>query len=325
MQTIDARAIRTFAHLGQRGSIFGMALPELAAERDDIYVATADLGLLSGLERFMESYPSRYVNVGIAEQNLIGITAGIANEGNCVFATTYATFITMRSFEQIRHHLGYQKRNVKVVGATAGLSMGMSGNTHYAIEDFSLMRSIPNMTILSPADSLEAYKAAYAAADIDGPVYIRLTGLLNTPRVYREDYNFQVGKAVRLKDGADIIILATGTVCAAAVSAAGKLEEDGYSCAVFDAHTLKPFDYAPLYAAKDAKLVVTIEEHSIIGGLGSATAEAMASIGNMPPLLRLGIKDRFFRADTYENLLNSARLDTDDIVFDIRDVLRGGR
>ena len=196
---ITSANIRTWSRLGQRGAIFGTALGELAKNDPKICVVTADLGLLSGLERFRAAYPERYINTGIAEQNLVGIAAGLAKEGNCVFATTYATFITMRSFEQIRHNLGYLGYKVIIVGSSAGVVMGMSGNTHYAIEDIALMRAIPNMTVLSPADSGEAVKMVEALVGTDGPAYLRLTGELNCPVVYKEDYPFEIGKGIVLK------------------------------------------------------------------------------------------------------------------------------
>lgn len=308
MRPINSKLARTCARLGQRGAIFGLALPEIAKERDDVVVLTADLGLLSGLDRFKTAFPGSFFNVGIAEQNMIGIAAGFANEGNLVFATTYATFITMRSFEQIRHHLGYQRQNVRIVGATAGLSMGMSGNTHYAIEDIALMRAIPNMVVLSPADSLEAYRMVFETADYKGPLYIRLTGLLDTPCVYLDEYTYKLGKSISLLRGEDVEIFATGTMVATALEAAGSLRDSGISCGVTNIHTIKPLDECAIVNAQDRRLIVTVEEHSVVGGLGGAVAECAAKLGMMPPLLRVGIDDTFFKADEYERLLERSGL-----------------
>ena len=185
MLELTSMNARMWSRLGQRGAVFGVALPELAKTQADLRVITADLGLLSGLDRFKTANPEKYLNVGIAEQNMIGVAAGLAKEGNCVFVTTYATFITLRSCEQIRHNLGYQRYNVKVVGSSSGLVMGMSGNTHYAIEDIAIMRAIPNLLVLSPADSGEAVKMAEALVKTEQPAYLRLTGGLNCPIVYK--------------------------------------------------------------------------------------------------------------------------------------------
>jgi len=196
-------------------------------EKENCYVITADLAHLSGLDRVKQNYPDRLINVGIAEQNMIGVAAGLAFEGNLVFATTYATFISMRSYEQIRHHLGYQKANVKIIGSASGLAMGMSGNTHYSYEDIAIMRAIPNMTVISPADASEAYQAVYAADEQEGPMYIRLSGNLNEKVLYQEPYDFQIGKAVTMKKGKDIVIIATGGSVSESIYAAEKLEEKG--------------------------------------------------------------------------------------------------
>lgn len=305
MKHIDTKSARMWSRLGQRGTIFGVALMELAESCPNIRVLTADLGVLSGLERFKSTYPDYFINAGIAEQNMLGIAAGLAKEGNCVFVTTYATFLSMRSLEQIRHHLGYQKQNVKIIAATAGLSMGMSGVTHYAIEDIAIMRAIPNMIVLSPADSAEAYKMAYAAAACENPMYIRLTGVLDTPVVYKSEYDFQVGKAVKLRNGDDVSIIATGISVSEALKAAVVLEEKGVSCSVWNMHTLKPLDTDAVAQAMQSKWVVTVEEHNCIGGLGGAVAEAIAEKGNFKgKLVKIGIPDQYGKADEYAELLN---------------------
>ncbi|MEA5136736.1 MAG: transketolase C-terminal domain-containing protein [Candidatus Fimivivens sp.] len=304
MLEITSISARTWARLGQRGAIFGIALPEIIKENKDIRVITADLALLSGLDRFKTSNPDKFINAGIAEQNMMGIAAGLAKEGNCVFATTYATFIAMRSFEQIRHNLGYMKYNVKVVGASSGIVMGMSGNTHYAIEDIAIMRAIPNMTVLSPADSVEAVKMAEAVSRLDGPAYIRLTGELNCPMVYKTDYDFEIGKGVVLQQGEDVAIIAAGTMVAESIAAAKLLNENGKSVTVINMHTIKPLDTQLLdeVFAKH-KLIVTVEEHSIIGGLGSAVAEYKSGIADAPVQMMIGMPDMFGKAGEYKYLL----------------------
>ncbi len=295
MQTLSRKTARMWSRLGQRGTICGVALPEMLEERSDCYILTADLGTTSGLSRVMQQQPERFVNVGIAEQNLIGVAAGLAFEGNVVFATTFATFLTMRGYEQIRHNLGYQKANVKLIGSAAGFAMGMFGNSHYSYEDIAIMRSIPNMMVISPADAGEAYLAAYMALEHDGPVYIRLSGGLNAPVVYTEPYAFAPGRAVWLREGKDVALIATGGMTADALEAAKRLEADGIQAAVLHMHTIKPLDTDALYACSGYGLVVTIEEHSVIGGLGSAAAEYFMEQERKPRQIRIGIQDTFVR------------------------------
>lgn len=296
---------RMWSKLGQRGTVFGVALPELAQYQDNIKVITADLGLLSGLERFKTNYPDKFIDVGIAEQNMIGIASGLAKEGDCVFATTYATFISMRCYEQIRHNLGYMKQNVKIVGSSSGLSMGMSGNAHYSIEDIAIMRVMPNMTVLSPADSFEAVKMTEALIQKDGPAYLRLTGGLNCPMVYKEDYDFQIGKGVTLIQGEEVAIIAVGTMVSECIKVAKMLKENGVSATVVNMHTIKPLDTQlldQLFASH--KLIITVEEHSVIGGLGSAVAEYKAGIKTPPRQLTIGLPDAFGKAGDYAYLLD---------------------
>lgn len=319
MRQIDKRNGRMWSRLGQRGTVCGVALPELLEEREDCYVITADLANLSGLDRVRRKYPGKFINVGIAEQNMIGVAAGLAFEGNTVFATTYATFISMRSYEQIRHNLGYQKANVKVIGSASGLAMGMSGNTHYSYEDLALMRVIPNMVVVSPADAVEAYQAIHYAANYEGPVYIRLSGNLNEPTLYQSPYDFKFGKAVVLRKGEGLVIIATGGMVAEALSAAEKLNETGIYPTVINMHTIKPLDVEILREYSDEKLLITIEEHNIIGGMGSAVAEFLASSKNSMPLVRIGIEDKFLHPAEYKYLKQENGLDSNGIYKKIKD------
>jgi transketolase len=295
---------RVWSKLGQRGTFFGVAIFEVAEQVSNLLVVTADLGILSGLERFMNKYPQKFINTGIAEQNMLGVSAGLAQEGNVVFATTYATFVSMRSCEQIRHYLGYMKSNVKIVGTGAGLIMGFSGNTHYTIEDLSIVRAIPNLVVMSPADATEAVKVALAAAKYNGPVYIRLTGGLNCPMVYKDDYEFEIGKAITLKDDGNITILATGSMVYNSLEAAKILAEKGIQIRVVNFPTIKPIDVdAIVNSCAKSDLLVSVEEHSKIGGLGACVAEVISEKEKHPPLLRLGIKDSFFHAGDYAYLV----------------------
>lgn len=309
MMELNPKNARMLSMLGQRGSIFGVALPEIADERDDVLVLTADTVLFSSLSKFQARHPDKLLNLGIAEQNLLGVASGLAKEGNCVLVTTYATFLTMRAFEQMRDNLGYMRFNVKAVGASGGLAIGMFGNTHYAIEDIALMRVVPNITVLSPADAGEALKMAHAVCQIEGPVYLRLTGGLNCPVVYKEEYDFQIGRADILREGSDLALIAAGTMVAESLKAAELLAEQGLEATVVNMHTIKPLDMGTLDRVFSAhKAVMTVEEHSIIGGLGGAVAEYKAGLKNAPPLLITGIPDAFPQAGEQAHLLESLGL-----------------
>ena len=317
MFEITKLSARTCSMLGQRGSIFGQAVLEAAQEDEKFMLLTADLATLSGMTKYIDKYPNQFYNIGIAEQNMIGIAAGLAAEGFHPCATTYATFITMRSCEQIRHFCGYMKEKIIVVGSGAGLSQGFAGNTHYTIEDLAVMRSIPNITIMSPADGASAVKQFELARKAEGAVYMRLTGNLNCPMVYKEETNFEIGKANLLKEGKDVAIYAVGTMVSTAMKAAALLEEKGVSATVYDMFTVKPIDSEAVKSAKKYKLAVTIEEHNKMGGLGAAVAEVMTEQTGMPRLLRCGIHDSFDLACDYDGLLAQNRLTPELLVEDI--------
>lgn len=308
---------RTCSLLGQRGSIFGHAVLEAAEEDEKFILLTADLATLSGMTKFIDKYPGQFYNIGIAEQNMIGIAAGLASEGFHPCATTYATFITMRSCEQIRHFCGYMKEKIIVVGSGAGLSQGFAGNTHYTIEDLAIMRSIPNVKVLSPADGASAVKLFELARKEESSVYLRLTGNLNCPMVYKEETAFEIGKANMLKEGSDVVIFAVGTMVSAALKAAAIIEEKGITSTVYDMFSVKPLDRKAVFNAKSYQLVVTIEEHNKMGGLGAAVAEVMTEQTGMPKLLRCGIHDRFDLACDYDGLLSLNRLTPNLIAEDI--------
>src|SRR3989338_2262437 len=257
---------RIWSKLGQRGT-FGVIMLQLAPHIESLFVLTADLSTTSGLDRFRNTYPDKFLNTGIAEQNMVGIASGLAKEGYVVFCSTFATFAAMRSLEQVRVHMGYMGLNVKLVGLASGFAMGMFGNTHYGIEDIAIMRSVPNLVVLSPADCGEVAKAVEAAALYRGPVFIRLSGVMNNPIVYKEDYTFQIGRAVNLQEGSDVALIATGSVVSAAQKAAILLRDRSISASVINMHTLKPIDTLAIKEACKKKLVVTIEEHNVLGGL----------------------------------------------------------
>ncbi len=300
---ITPSSVRQWSRLGSR-AMFGQAILALAEQQENLMVLSADLGKSSGLDRFASAYPQRFVNTGIAEQNMIGVAAGLAKEGFVTFATSFAPFISMRASEQIRMNMGYMQLNVKAVAIGSGLAMGFLGNSHYGTEDVAVMRSIPNLTVVSPADCAEIIKVVFAAAQHKGPMYIRLTGSVNTPIVYNEEYDLVIGKAIQLRKGTDVAIVSNGSMVYESLLAAQLLEDRNLSVSVWNMHTVKPLDANALeqcYAS--AKLVVTVEEHSVIGGLGSAVAEHRSMFAKAPPLLILGLPDQYGITADYRYLL----------------------
>ncbi len=291
-------SIRTLSMLGQRGA-FGQALTEIARDNENVIALSADLCNTSGLDRFKKTYPDRFINVGIAEQNMVGIAAGLAARGKIPVATTFANFAALRACEQVRHFMGYMNENVKLVGFGAGFSFGMFGTTHYAVEDIAALRSINNLIILSPSDGVCVVKAVEAAVRVKAPVYLRLSGTMNNPVIYKEDFNFEIGKATTLLEGTDIAIIATGTMVFNALKSAEKLAENGMSVKVIDMHTIKPLDADAVKAACSAKLIVTVEEHSVYGGLGGAVAETLALEMKRPPHLIIGTRNDYPHAGDF--------------------------
>ncbi len=317
MVEINKLNARIYSKLGQSGAIFGIGLFEALKSISNINVLSADMSTTAGLDRFKTLYPDLFYNVGIAEQNLVGIAAGMASEGKKVIITAQAAFISMRSCEQVRQYMGYMHSNIIAVGIGAGFALTFFGNTHYAIEDISIMRSIPEMVILSPSDAGQAAKALVAATEIDSPVYIRCTGTMNCPIVYFEDYAFEIGKSIKVKEGSDVTVFATGSMVYNSLKAAETIELEGISVRVIDTHTIKPLDFEIIQNCKDSNLFVSIEEHNIIGGLGTAISEFIASKSKFPPLLRLGVKDIFSHPGDYAYLLQQNRLQPAQIAEDI--------
>jgi transketolase len=308
---------RIYSKLGQSGAAFGMGLFDIIDDNNDLFVLSSDMSRPAGLDRFKSMYPDQFLNVGIAEQNLIGIAAGLASEGKTVIVTAQAAFITMRSCEQLRQYLGYMKSNVVAIGISAGFALTYFGNTHYAIEDISITRSIPGLTVISPSDAGQAAKALIAAVNLKAPVYIRFTGTLNCPVVYLEEYEFRIGKSIQIKDGNDITIFATGSMVFYSLKAAEIIEEKGITVRVIDVHTIKPIDSEMIFKSFDSTLFVSVEEHSIIGGLGTSISEIITEKSNCPPLLRLGVKDTFSHPGDYIYLLEQNRLQPILIAEDI--------
>lgn len=315
--------IKMWSRLGQRGSVFSIAMPEIAAEHENLKLLTADLALLSGMDRFKNAYPDKLINVGIAEQNMIGIAAGLAMDGDIVFATTYASFIAVRSLEHVRQHLAHLKLNIKIVGSAAGVVAAKSGVSHWATEDMAFTRALPNLTVLSPADSLEAIKAAQYAASVNDPIYIRLSGGLNCPIVYKDDYGFVPGKLKCVKTSeADsgkkrVAVIATGLMVARSITAVELIEnreDNDISCTVFNMHTIKPIDTKGLDEIfADYDLIVTVEEHNVIGGMGSAVAEYKATKAKAPRQAFIGFNDTFLPAGSQSFVLDEAGLSPEKI------------
>lgn len=316
MTGITKGKARLWSRLGAR-AVFGQAVLEMARQRDDFYAMSADLCQSSGLVKFREEFPDRFINAGIAEQNMIGIAAGLAKDGTNVFATSFAPFVTMRACEQVRMNMGYMQLNIKTVGLGSGLIMAQLGNSHYGIEDSSVMRAVPGMTVIEPCDGGEIMKAVEALCDYGRPAYLRLTGGPGLPVVYEEDFDFRIGKAVKIRKGNDIAIIAAGTMVHYALEAAELLADKGISASVTDMHTIKPLDTAAIDGEMDKKLIVTVEEASVIGGLGSAVAEYLAVRKNRPAQLMLGIRDCFPHAGSYQYLLEQCGLTGGQIAADI--------
>ena len=299
---------------------YGDALVELGANNKDLVVMDADLSKSTMTVGFSKAFPDRFFNMGIAEQNMYGVAAGLAASGKTVVASTFAMFAAGRAFEIIRNSIGYPHLNVKICATHAGVTVGEDGASHQAIEDIALMRSIPGMTVLNPSDGVSAKKAVEAAVAMDGPVYVRL-GRAAVPFVYDEDMDFEIGKGLTVKEGSDVTIIATGIMVNEAIQAAEKLEAEGISARIIDIHTIKPIDEEIIIkAAKETKGIVTAEEHSVIGGLGSAVAEVTAK--NAPAKIKMiGIQDRFGQSGKPDQLMKEYGLTADDIVAACKEIL----
>ena len=282
---------------------YGEALVGLGKERDDFLVLDADLAAATQTGMFKKAFPERFYDCGIAEANMMSIAAGIAATGKKVICSSFAMFAAGRAFEQVRNSIGYPHLNV-IIGAThAGISVGEDGATHQCCEDIALMRTIPGMTVINPADATEAKKAVRAALELDGPVYMRF-GRLAVPVIFGDDYNFEVGKGVQLKDGNDVTVIATGLMVNEALEAYELLKKDGINARIINMHTIKPLDKEIIFkAAKETGAIVTAEEHSVIGGLGSAVSETVCEEYPVP-VVKLGVYDTFGHSGPAVKLLD---------------------
>lgn len=293
---------------------YGKALKELGGENKNVVVMDADLSKSTKTADFKGEYPERFFNMGIAEANMMSVAAGMSTCGKIPFVSTFAMFAAGRAFEQIRNSIGYPHLNVKICATHAGLTVGEDGATHQSIEDIALMRTIPGMTVLCPADDIETTAAIKAISELNGPCYVRLgRAAVNTVSDF-EGYKFEIGKAVTLREGKEATIVATGIMVDAALEAYNMLAEEGIKVKVINIHTIKPIDTeAIVAAARETGLIVTAEEHSIVGGLGSAVSEVICE--NHPvPVLKVGVKDTFGESGKPAELLKAYELTANDIV-----------
>ena len=301
---------------------YGNALVELGKENPDIVVLDADLAAATKTGVFKKEFPERHIDCGIAECNMVGIGAGLAAAGMIPFVSSFAMFAAGRAFEQVRNSVGYPHLNVKIGATHGGISVGEDGATHQCCEDIALMRTIPGMTVIVPSDDVEARAAVKAAAEMDGPVYMRF-GRLAVPVINdTADYKFEIGKGTVLKEGADVAIIANGLCVAEALEAAKKLEADGINAKVINMATVKPLDEElVLEAAKETGKVVTVEEHSVIGGLGSAVCDVLSE--KLPtPVLKIGINDVFGHSGPAVELIKEFGLDGDSIAKKVKDFVK---
>ncbi len=299
---------------------YGKTLVELGDKGANIIVLDADLAAATKTGMFKKAHPERFVDVGIAESNLMGVAAGLAATGHTVFASSFAMFAAGRAFEQIRNSIGYPHLNVKIGATHAGISVGEDGASHQCCEDIALMRTIPGMVILNPADDIEARACVLAAAEHDGPVYMRF-GRLAVPRVFDEDYTFEIGKGNILIEGSDVTIIASGLMVNEAIMAAEKLKSEGISARVVNMATIKPIDRDIIIdSAKKTGAIVTAEEHSVIGGLGSAVSEVICE--TIPvPVVKVGVNDVFGKSGPAVELLHIYGLDADNIADKVKQAI----
>jgi transketolase len=293
-----------WCRMGPR-AMFGQFMMEMVKKNKNLIVLSADLGRSSGLDRFKKEFPNNYLSVGICEQNMIGVAAGLVREGYKVFVTSFAPFLTMRASEQVRMNLGYMKHNVHLVALGSGVTMGYLGNSHYGLEDISIIRSIPGINILSPGDCGELKEVLNDLVFNErGPSYIRLTGVPGSKAIYKKYYNYKFGKLKELTKGKKILAISTGSVTSEALPAINALNSEGYSIKLINLHTLRPLDRKLLKEIKSYEKIVTIEEHSIIGGLNSIISELIVKNNLKKKVISLSLSDKFSVNGKYNFLLD---------------------
>jgi len=292
---------------------YGQALIELGQRYNDVVVLDADLSQSTKTAGFARAFPERFINAGIAEQNMIGMSAGLAACGKIVFASSFAVFATGRAFEQVRNSLAYANLNVKVCATHAGITVGEDGGSHQSVEDIALMRAVPNMTVVVPADGPSTRQAVFALYHREGPAYLRM-GRPSVPVLYEAEQEFTIGKGIELRQGKDATLIACGIMVSKCLEAAEKLAQKGIEVSVLDMHTIKPIDEELIERkARETGAILTVEEHTILGGLGSAVCETVAARYPVP-VLRMGIEDRFGQSGKPEELLQHYGLSSEDII-----------
>lgn len=296
---------------------YGLALKELGEKNQNIVVLDADLSGATNTNIFAKSYPDRFFNMGIAEQDMFSTAAGLASLGKIPYASTFAVFAAGRAYDQIRNSICYPKLNVKICATHSGVTVGEDGATHQMLEDIGLMRGLPNMTVISPSDDTQTKWVIEEISKIDGPVYVRLARL-ETPIIYDENQKFEIGKAVQIGDGTDATVIATGVTVSEAIKAMENLKEEGINIRVLDIHTIKPIDREKIIkSAKETKRIITVEDHSIIGGIGSTVCEVLSE--EYPTkVTRMGIKDTFGRSGKGIELMRYFGIDSNAIINEIK-------
>jgi len=312
------KVIKELNEIGFRDT-FGREIINIGKTYPNTVVIAADLSDATRVTKFSEKFPYNFIQVGIAEQNMISIASGLSLNGKMCFCTTFASFASLRCCEQVRDDICYQNTNVKIIGIDSGVSTGYLGITHYGLEDIAIMRSFANLTIISPCDCLSFAKLLWEETKHNGPAYIRLSGGKNIPIIYEKDYKFKIGKSVTLKEGKDITIIATGLMVSKALDASSILRTRGIEARVIDMHTIKPLDFAAIKkAAGETNLIVTVEEHVLTGGLGSAVAEVIAELDTNSRLIRIGLPDKFIsKFGSHELLLKRYGLTGNNIADSI--------
>ena len=303
--------------------IYGQALCELGEEHPEIVGLSADLAKSTKIGAFSDKFPDRFFNVGIAEQNMFGMAAGLAKAGFMPYVSTFAIFTAMRGLDQVHTDICYQNLDVKMIATHAGLSFGQAGTTHHCTEDIAIMRSMANLTVVVPADGIETAHAVRAAYDRKGPVYIRINRGFDQVVYDQPDYGFELGKAVTMRDGTDLTVIACGSTVWRAVEAAAMLERsDGLKVRVLNMHTIKPIDAEAIErAVRETRRIITVEDHNVVGGLGSAVAEVAAGTGKSFSFRRLGVPDCFSIIGLHEDLLAHYGIDENGIAAAVRETM----
>lgn len=308
-------------HMTQ-SEIYGEVLTQLGAQDKSIVALTADLAGSTKIGRFEKDFPERFFNMGIAENNMFAVASGMAAAGHTPVVSTFAVFTALRSAEFVRTDICYNKRNVKIIATHSGTSFGQAGTTHHCTEDISVMRTFPEMTVIAPADAYETANAVSAALQMDGPVYIRIGRSFEPPLHKSLDFDFEIGKAIELHEGTDVTVIVTGRPALGALEAAEIAKQNGISVRVLDMHTIKPIDKDAIFkAVMDTRRIITVEDHSVIGGLGSAVAEVITELGKTCAMRRIGLQDEFAKVGYPDDLLHVYKMDADGILETIQELL----